>query len=465
MTKTLETHNIFIDTEIFKRANFNYNSESFQKLISLVQGKKAYIFLTDVTVNEVKSNIKQDVRAARGAIRSLRKNPGIPILLNLLEGPIKEVVFGKLNVEDVTNLLVKQFEEFQEAVSAKIISVEGISVSEILDQYFSQKAPFGEGKKKDEFPDAFALAALRRWCDENKEKIYIISGDGDMASACEVGGPLISLSSLEAFLDLVASQEALYTYATNLLETKLDFIIKEIKEGFPEIGIWVDEPEGEVLEVQVQRIEILNKYLVSLEENNALFQIRADVEYMAKITYADLVVEEVVVHQTQETIERERIISVEVSLLFDTQDDSAFQIEHVDIKDKDIILYPGPTEEPSVVIMYDHKASVRSDIWNLFDAIGRGYSVYLYPTSGGMTVWCYPTSAQYTHQYYDPNIVEVLLANGLVRMRNDRLIPDAQTRYEFTEKGDALYNEIKDKSTQESQRTFISRIKIDWSKI
>ena len=31
---------------------------------------------------------------------------------------------------------------------------------------------FGEGKKKDEFPGAFSLVALREWCESNDRRVY-----------------------------------------------------------------------------------------------------------------------------------------------------------------------------------------------------------------------------------------------------------------------------------------------------
>jgi hypothetical protein len=65
-----------------------------------------------------------------------------------------------------------------------VIAVPNMSLEGVLDDYFEQRPPFSE-KKKSEFPDAFAAAALEAWCKKKSEKILVISGDGDWPIICE----------------------------------------------------------------------------------------------------------------------------------------------------------------------------------------------------------------------------------------------------------------------------------------
>jgi hypothetical protein len=344
MKKLLETHNIFIDTQVFGASNFDYSSQLFKTLISLIHDKRISVHLTEITFNEIKSNIREEVEKARSKFQSLQAKSDTRIIKNIT-GPLNNALNAKFDVEEVFTELADQLGQFLLNIDAHMIPIEGVSILEVFERYFSRKPPFGKDKKKNEFPDAFVLAALQKWCQENQEKVYVISGDADMIYACAGSEYLISVPTLEGFLDLVAAENELYEFANQLLEKYKDAIIAEIYTNFPDIGFWLDEVDGEVYDVNVQSVKILKKYLVRLEEYKAIFELRAKVVYSAEISYADLVVEGESISETEETIERDLKISVEASLLFDVEDESAFQIEYVNIKDGDIILYPGPTYE------------------------------------------------------------------------------------------------------------------------
>lgn len=66
----------------------------------------------------------------------------------------------------------------------------------------SKKPPFGETKKKDEFPDAFVLAALEGWCEKNNERIYVASTDPDLKLFCETNQNLFYIKRLVNSLTL-----------------------------------------------------------------------------------------------------------------------------------------------------------------------------------------------------------------------------------------------------------------------
>jgi hypothetical protein len=49
---------------------------------------------------------------------------------------------------------------FQDS-EAEEIELPKSALKQVLDLYFARRPPFGEGKKKSEFPDAFVLEALK----------------------------------------------------------------------------------------------------------------------------------------------------------------------------------------------------------------------------------------------------------------------------------------------------------------
>jgi hypothetical protein len=341
--KALQTKHVFIDTQAFVANHFEFVSRSFQSLISLARSKRISIHLTTITVEEVKSNICEAVEKARSGFLSFTSKHDTQILKNI-SSILGEVFKFQFDSGKITEEVYLQLDHFLTRALIHIIPIEGASITNVFQDYFSRKPPFSD-KKKAEFPDAFVLSAIRQWCSETGEKIYVVSGDLDMVSACGSSNFLISLAKINEFLDLVSAENELYSFANKLFEDHKESIIESIKEKFPDIRIWLDEPEGEVLSVDVKSVFIVKRYLIDLEEYRAIFELRVHVDYSADIEYADHVIEEVVVHETEERIDRSNRISVEVSLVFDTQDESAGQIEDVIIKDNDIVLSSRPTDE------------------------------------------------------------------------------------------------------------------------
>src|SRR5687768_3708720 len=72
-TEQLETRHIFIDTSIFIGANFHYESSTFKQLITLVRENYLFIYLTPITIREVKANIHERVESAHRAIQKCKK--------------------------------------------------------------------------------------------------------------------------------------------------------------------------------------------------------------------------------------------------------------------------------------------------------------------------------------------------------------------------------------------------------
>src|ERR1017187_1444818 len=62
MSATLETRNVFLDTECFYRGGFNYSSKPFRILTSLAAKDEVQVFVTDITVREVLAHVTEGVR-------------------------------------------------------------------------------------------------------------------------------------------------------------------------------------------------------------------------------------------------------------------------------------------------------------------------------------------------------------------------------------------------------------------
>jgi PIN domain len=70
----LRTKLVFIDTQVFRRARFDWNGRSLSKLIEFAKQGQLRLLVTDVTIREVKSQLQELLIEANS---SLIKHSGI----------------------------------------------------------------------------------------------------------------------------------------------------------------------------------------------------------------------------------------------------------------------------------------------------------------------------------------------------------------------------------------------------
>src|SRR5262249_3776177 len=126
----------------------------------------------------------------------------------------------------------------------------------------NRKPPF-DGQNSKEFPDAFVLEALRKWCREQNDRMNIVTEDESMTRAVAEDEHLIALKDIHEVLtraaaDLGVDGEAVGaavmerpTFASSL-EDALRPQMKEV--GYVYVG---DLVEGEAYEGELLSIEEL----------------------------------------------------------------------------------------------------------------------------------------------------------------------------------------------------------------
>jgi hypothetical protein len=307
---------VALDTQVFDSYNFNYKSKVFQTLIKLVQQEKIRLLLTCVTLYEIKAHITEGAeltsKAIDQAVKSLDTKRSKP------QGDTKRVRisansdrlyefkksvqalapdFDKINQE-----LLGQLEDFLQETDFEIIEVDQVSVIEIFENYFSGFPPFGEGKKKYEFPDAFALSALQREAKDRNKIIYIVSGDSDWEKFCSLSDDLSLTKKLDELLETIIreTRPEWVDVWYKLYSDKEDEIKRCIEDSFSNLDFSIDLSEtsfiewgSEEIEIEVTSVNITDSSLVDSDDSDAdypsvVFELEAEVNYNAKVSYESL---------------------------------------------------------------------------------------------------------------------------------------------------------------------------------
>ena len=275
----LETRKVFIDTQYFHKVKFHFDSPALKSFRKLCEAGELLNITTSVVLREVESHIQSSVKEALTAMQKFKREAAI---LSSLDDENIKSLFLKIPEEDIYRKASAVFSEFIECCNTDCIEASDVDPEDILKLYFDRKPPFGEGKKKFEFPDALSLLSLKSSLRVD-EKIYVISEDSDIKSFCESDSQLESIDSLEKMLDLYnqyldkRTSEVKQYFVTNELSIKAK--IKDYIEGFDvyNSSTWEDAEVDDFEVTNVGHIEPSIIY-ISDEESQVTFDIIVEYE-------------------------------------------------------------------------------------------------------------------------------------------------------------------------------------------
>ncbi len=194
----LESRKVFIDTQSFVKAGLHFDGPAFKSFRKYCETNELVHVSTSVVEREVKSKIESSVKDAISAIQTFRRKARI---LSSLDDEKIKGLFEEIPDEDIYQKSEEVFDEFLSDCSTEIVGADDVDAEELLSLYFNRGAPFGDGKKKSEFPDAISILSLKSYLEED-EKIYVVSDDGDLKGYCDNDPSFISVHSLDKLLDI-----------------------------------------------------------------------------------------------------------------------------------------------------------------------------------------------------------------------------------------------------------------------
>jgi predicted nucleic acid-binding protein len=276
---------ILIDTNLFEATNFNYNTHQFKRLLELAAQGKVRLVTTEIVNQEVRAHIRQAVDDASTAAKKFRQEARVLADLAL---PGFEKVFKRLEKDAVVELLLIKFADLQKGLNTITVGCEGADTNQVFADYFAQKPPFGEGKKKSEFPDAFTLASSAKWTEANNRNLYIISDDEGVRESAKTYPTFTPLSSIDQLLNIVSALEAqeptrlAHLWADQNRET----LQRAVALAFQQLDFYIDE-DGEVEDVNVRDVEVFDTNVAFAGDNRVTYLLLVDIKFDVKVRYVD----------------------------------------------------------------------------------------------------------------------------------------------------------------------------------
>jgi hypothetical protein len=279
----LESRNVFIDTSEFERLAYAFKSG----LLKLLRDhERINIVLSEVVILEIRDHLK---KAGAESVRLHKSFSDSAKVLRNLGGEGFASLFERFDSEATSAAFAQAFDEFLGDAAVTTIPYANANLDDIFERYFSVRPPFESGKKKSEFPDAFALDSVRRWACDNKTTVYVVSRDVGMQRYCEEVPELNYVDSVEQFLDMAVRQdEEMAGRIKAIIAADREVLEERLNQEFPYMGFYIDDREGVVEDVTVTGADIHDFLIVELKDGVATVELDVTVTFNADVSYDDI---------------------------------------------------------------------------------------------------------------------------------------------------------------------------------
>jgi hypothetical protein len=189
---------VVLDTQPIEQAIFQFDRGALHELRNEAKRLGLQLALTNIQLQEIRAHVTEQVWQVKKLVKVLEagagsksvrnntdvsKDGGVP-LPSLLKHHLLKPALAEL--DRAADSVMANFEEFVNSQTLRIIDSGHIVASRILPKYFANEPPFGAGRKKSEFPDAFSIEAIRDLAATlSGTQIVVVSNDGDWIRAFE----------------------------------------------------------------------------------------------------------------------------------------------------------------------------------------------------------------------------------------------------------------------------------------
>lgn len=276
--------NIVIDTNVFDQHAYHFGSPTIQKFIDLTKAEKFTLLLPDPLHREIKRHISEKSHAVAAALKKVCREA--PLIYRWPHWPgAKAATTAAADIEKAT---LNGWENFLKNFTVENLGYKDVDLEQIMESYDRQQPPFGEGNKRKEFPDAFAVAMVAAYSKATKTQVAVVSADPDIKKACALHPRLLYFPDLPALTEALLDEAAKAAAIKAAIAANPALIIACIRDAFPELAFYPEEDlEGDVEDVEVQSADLSNIRVISIKPDHCTVAFDADVEFSAYVSYDD----------------------------------------------------------------------------------------------------------------------------------------------------------------------------------
>lgn len=275
---------VFLDTSIFAGQSYNFSSTALASFVPVGSARKIPLLLPDATEREVKRHIRTRAGESLLALQEARRKA--PFLAKWRHFPKASV--DSRNTWEMTQVALDEWKAFLTQFDVVRLGYDGIKVENVMDWYDSCLAPFGEGKKRKEFPDAFALAALDVYSRKVSDCcIAVVSADADFKIACTRYPSLMYFPSLPRLTELLLRDDADIEAIRAIVDEDLSALHDALDEIVADLRFYPSDKQYEITQTKYDGCSIEELHIVAVGDGECTVTFDCEVGTQHNISWMD----------------------------------------------------------------------------------------------------------------------------------------------------------------------------------
>ena len=251
---------VFLDTSILAGQQYNFDSAALKSFVPVAVAQKLRLLLPDPTRREVIRQITERSIEALRALEGARRRA--PFLAKWKSFPQLPENRGDWEVKSVA---LAEWRTFLKRFEVTELGYDGVKIETVMGWYDSTRSPFNSGKKRKEFPDAFAIAVLDAYASKTDTYVAVVAEDPDFRDACKYFPRLLYFNSLPSLTELLVSDTESISGIRVVVLAAEDRLLDAITEELGGLGFYHrDENFEDVEDVDWDEINLDDIRVVGL---------------------------------------------------------------------------------------------------------------------------------------------------------------------------------------------------------
>jgi len=272
---------VFLDTSVFAGQQYNFSSTALASFVPAANKKGLKFLLPDPTAREVQRQIKERSDEALKVIEEARRKA--PFLSKWRYWPQKPDL---LSPEwEVRKIAREEWETFLGQLDVVKLGYDGIRIETVMNWYDSVRAPFREGKKRKEFPDAFVIASLSTYAAKTGTYVAVVSEDQDFKAACEHFGSLLYFPSLPRLTELLLLDDAKIAGLRDTVVAGKNVIEVAIIDGPADLIFNHLDDKYSVNDASISSVQVTDVRIVGIGDRECTVTFDAEIDFEADLEW------------------------------------------------------------------------------------------------------------------------------------------------------------------------------------
>jgi hypothetical protein len=251
---------VFIDTSVFAGQHYNFSSTALATFMPIAKKLQLKLLLPDPIEREIKRHMAERCEEAVNSLEEARrKSPLLNILMGFPARNMRESVSADIRIS-----LNKGWRQFLAHFDVVKLGYKDIDVSDVMNWYDEIAPPFAEGKKRKEFPDAFAIAILEAHAKMHQEPIAVVSEDQDFKEACIRFPSLLYFPSLPSLTEVLLADTQRVAMLRDAVAADLSLIEKDATDVAELLDFAHADSTYEILKTSVSAVSIKSMNIVTV---------------------------------------------------------------------------------------------------------------------------------------------------------------------------------------------------------